>query len=81
MKNSVPAVADAPQPAVIQAANCRAFLTTAEVQAEILPLSRRAIYDLRKKGILPAVESGGKILFHRESVIAALLRRQNGGAS
>ena len=62
-----------------QGANCRAFLTTAEVQAEILPLSRRAIYELRKKGIIPAVTSGGKVLFHRDSVIAALLRRQNGG--
>lgn len=81
MKHSVPAVADAPGTAVIQAANCRAFLTTAEVQRDILPLSRRAIYDLRKKGVIPAVESGGKILFHRESVIAALLRRQNGGAN
>jgi hypothetical protein len=57
----------------------RAFLTTAELQSQILPLSRRAIYELRKKGVIPCVESGGKILFHRESVITALCRRQQGG--
>jgi hypothetical protein len=59
----------------------RAFLTTAELQAQVLPLSRRSIYELRKKQIIPSVESGGKILFHRESVIAALVRHQTGGAS
>ena len=79
-KTSVPAVANELQSASNQATTCRAFLTTAEVQAEILPLSRRAIYDLRKKGIIPAIESGGKVLFHRESVIAALVRRQRGGS-
>jgi hypothetical protein len=73
----VDAGAETPMPVVT-----RAFLTTAEVQREIIPLSRRAIFDLRKKGVIPSIESsGGKILFHRESVIAAMLRRQTGGVA
>lgn len=57
----------------------RAFLTTDELRRQILPLSRRSIFDLRKKGVLPTVVAGGKVLFHRESVISALLRRQSNG--
>ena len=58
----------------------RQFLTNAQLQ-EILPLSRRSIFEWRRKGILPAIQVGSKILYHRESVIAALLRRQNGGVA
>jgi hypothetical protein len=75
MKKVKEAAADA-NGTVVTAA--RAFLTTAEVQREIIPLSRRAIFDLRKKGVIPSIESGGKVLFHRESVISAMLRRQTG---
>jgi hypothetical protein len=57
----------------------RGFLTTSELQ-KIIPLSRRSIFEWRRKGILPSIQIGSKILYHRESVIAALLRRQNGGA-
>jgi hypothetical protein len=56
----------------------RQFLTNAQLQ-EILPLSRRSIFEWRRKGILPSIQVGSKILYHRESVIAALLRRQDGG--
>jgi hypothetical protein len=58
----------------------RQFLTNRQLQ-EILPLSRRSIFEWRRKGILPAIQVGSKILYHRESVIAALLRRQNGGVA
>ena len=57
----------------------RKFITTAELQKTCLPLSRRAIYSLRKRGVIPSVELGGKVLFHLVSVEAALLRRQSGG--
>jgi len=56
----------------------RQFLTNSQLQ-EILPLSRRSIFEWRRKGILPSIQVGSKILYHRESVIAALLRQQQGG--
>ncbi|MGA3143131.1 MAG: helix-turn-helix domain-containing protein [Verrucomicrobiota bacterium] len=56
----------------------RQFLTNSQLQ-EILPLSRRSIFEWRRKGILPSIQVGSKILYHRESVIAALLRQQRGG--
>jgi hypothetical protein len=58
----------------------RGFLTTSELQKTVLPYSRRAIFDLRRKGIIPSIQVGSKVLYHKESVIAALLRRQSGGA-
>jgi len=30
---------------------------------------------------LPSIQIGSKIIYHRESVIAALLRRQDGGVA
>ena len=63
-------------PAVPQPQGERPFLTCAELQREILPLSRRSIFDWRKKGILPSIQIGSKILFDRDSVKAALLRQQ-----
>jgi hypothetical protein len=57
----------------------RGFLTTSELQKTVLPLSRRSIFDYRRRGIIPSIQVGSKILYHRESVIAALLRRQDGG--
>jgi hypothetical protein len=58
----------------------RQFLTNRQLQ-DILPLSRRSIFEWRRKGILPSIQVGAKILYHRESVIAALLRRQDGGVA
>jgi hypothetical protein len=58
----------------------RQFLTNSQLQ-EILPLSRRSIFEWRRKGVLPSIRVGSKVLYHRESVIAALLRRQNGGVA
>jgi len=58
----------------------RQFLTNSQLQ-EILPLSRRSIFEWRRKGILPSIQVGSKILYHRESVIAALLRQQDGGVA
>lgn len=59
----------------------RTFLTTGELQKTVLPLSRRSILEWRKKGIIPSVQIGSKVLFHREAVIAALCRRQAGGVA
>jgi len=56
----------------------RGFLTTIELQKTVLPLSRRSIFDYRRRGIIPSIQVGSKILYHRESVIAALLRQQKG---
>jgi len=78
-KNAVVAVAEMPGTEIKPPCGDRQFLTTRQIQ-EILPLSRRSIFEWRRKGILPAIQIGSKILYHRESVIAALLRRQNGGA-
>jgi|GEM_PF-1323189 len=58
----------------------RQFLTNRQLQ-DILPLSRRSIFEWRRKGILPSIQVGSKVLYHRESVIASLLRRQNGGVA
>ena len=58
----------------------RGFLTTSELQKTVLPLSRRSIFDYRRKGIIPSIQVGSKILYHRDSVIAALLRQQPGGS-
>jgi hypothetical protein len=59
----------------------RGFLTTSELQKTVLPLSRRSIFDYRRRGIIPSIQIGSKVLYHKDSVIAALLRRQNGGAN
>lgn len=56
----------------------RDFLTLAEFQQRV-PVTRRTIFTWRKQGWLPAVVTGGKILFHWPSCEAALLRRQTGG--
>jgi hypothetical protein len=76
---AISAVADETRPAVTPADGDRGFLTTRELQKTVLPLSRRSIFEWRKKGILPSIQVGSKIFWHRESVIAALLRRQHGG--
>jgi hypothetical protein len=59
----------------------RGFLTTSELQKTVLPLSRRSIFDYRRRGIIPSVQIGSKILYHKQSVIEALLRRQDGGVA
>jgi hypothetical protein len=58
----------------------RGFLTTSELQKTVLPLSRRSIFEWRKKGIIPSIQIGSKVLYHAASVERALLARQNGGA-
>jgi hypothetical protein len=77
---AIPTVTDEALPAVTSADSRRGFLTTSELQ-KIIPLSRRSIFEWRRKGILPSIQIGSKVLYHRESVIAALLRRQTGGAA
>jgi len=67
-------------PIAVQPEGERGFLTTSELQKTVLPLSRRSIFDYRRRGIIPSIQIGSKVLYHKESVIAALLRRQNGGA-
>ena len=77
---AIPAVADEARPVVTPAEGDRGFLTTSELQKTVLPLSRRSIFEWRKKGIIPSIQIGSKVLYHKDSVIAVLLRRQNGGA-
>jgi hypothetical protein len=82
MKSKPPAVADAPGPAVPEVSvSRRNFVTTAELQRDSLPLSRRAIFDWRQKKIIPYVQVGSKVLFHLPSVEAALVRLQKGVAA
>jgi hypothetical protein len=78
---AIPDETDETRPAVTPADGDRGFLTTRELQKAVLPLSRRSIFEWRKKGIIPSIQVGSKIYWHRESVIAALLRRQRGGFS
>jgi len=75
---AAPAVVNEARPAVTPPEGDRQFLTTAQLQ-KILPLSRRSIFEWRRKGILPSIQVGSKILFHGPSVQAALLRMQRGG--
>jgi hypothetical protein len=58
----------------------RAFLSLKELQQQIIPVSRRTIFAWRRAGWLPAIETGGRLWFHGPSVVAALRRRQTGGA-
>jgi hypothetical protein len=76
---AIPAVADETRPAVIPADGDRGFLTTSELQKTVLPLSRRTIFSWRREHIIPSIQVGSKVLYHKDSVIAALLRRQRGG--
>jgi predicted DNA-binding transcriptional regulator AlpA len=47
-----------------------------------LPISRRTLFNWRTAGKIPCARLGGRrILFHRPSVEAALLRHQHGGQS
>ncbi len=78
---AIPAVADETRPAVTPADGDRGFLTTSELQKTVLPLSRRTIFEWRKKGIIPSIQVGSKILYHAASVESALLRRQSGSES
>jgi Helix-turn-helix domain len=78
--DTTPSVADF-SPKALPPLNERGFLTTRELQKTVLNLSRRTLWEWRKKGIIPSVQIGSKILWHRESVIAALLRRQHGGVA
>jgi len=77
---AIPAVADEARPAIKLPEGDRGFLTTSELQKTVLPLSRRSIFEWRKKGIIPSIQIGSKVLYHAASVERALLARQNGGA-
>jgi hypothetical protein len=79
MKVTKEAVVDS-APGNILPAESAGFTDTAGLQKRI-PMSRRAFYEWRRKGIIPSVQIGSKILYHWPSVEAALLRHQNGGAS
>ena len=80
MSKAVDAVDAADHVSAVAQQDTRAFLTTAQLQ-KIIPLSRRSIFEWRKKGIIPSIQIGSKILYHGPSVEAALLRRQNGGVA
>lgn len=55
------------------------FITQEELLVRV-PISRRTAFLWRKKGKLPAVQIGQKILFHWPTVRNALLRQQQGSA-
>ena len=52
---------------------------TQETLLTLVPISRRTVFDWRKKGKLPAIQISDKLLFHWPSVRDALLRQQTGG--
>ncbi len=59
----------------------KAFIDTQELLTQI-PVCRRTLRNWMDNGLIPYVRVGGRILFHLESVTAALLRMQrNGGAA
>jgi excisionase family DNA binding protein len=45
---------------------------------ELIPVSRRTLWNWRKRGELPFVQVGRRVLFHYPSVERALLNRQRG---
>jgi len=47
---------------------------------ERVPICRRTAKNYRDKGLLPAAQIGGRILYHWPTVRDALLRLQKGGA-
>jgi len=51
------------------------FLTVTQL-LERLPISRRTLANHRRKGLIPWINLGGRVLFDWESVRAALLRQQ-----
>ena len=59
----------------------RGLLTTQRTPENSPAAVRRSIFDYQRRGVIPSIQLGSKILYHRESVIAALLRRQQGGVA
>ncbi len=55
--------------------NPEGFLTVTQL-LERVPISRRTLANHRRKGLIPWIDLGGRVLFNWESVKAALLRRQ-----
>ena len=66
-------------PAVITEAgqydNAAGFLTVTQL-LERLPISRRTLANHRRKGLIPWINLGGRVLFDWPSVRGALLRQQ-----
>jgi hypothetical protein len=58
------------------------FIDSAEFRRRV-PVSRRTEFDWRDKGLLPFIRppDGRRILYHWPTVLAALRRMQQGGAS
>ena len=47
---------------------------------KILPYSRKGLFNLRRRGVLPWINAKGRrVIYHLPSVTAALLRHQRGG--
>jgi predicted site-specific integrase-resolvase len=64
-------------PRVWQAGASR-FLSTDQLLAD-LPISRRTLGSWRKKGLIPYIKIGRRVLFDSESVRQALRRREREG--
>jgi excisionase family DNA binding protein len=58
----------------------KAFIDTQELLTQI-PVCRRTLRNWMNSGKIPYIRMGGRIIFHRESVEAALLRAQRGGVN
>src|SRR5262249_23651102 len=52
------------------------YFITVNQLLDRLPISRRTLSEHRKKGVIPWINLGGRVLFDWESVRAALLRQQ-----
>ncbi len=55
-------------------------LLTAEAVAELLGIPKRQVYELAKRGDLPCVPMGRRVLFRRQSVEAWLTSRERQGS-
>jgi hypothetical protein len=59
-----------------QQTNTANYFLTVNQLLDRLPISRRTLSEHRKKGLIPWISIGGRVLFDWESVRSALIRQQ-----
>jgi hypothetical protein len=57
----------------VSSTNSGVFIDQPELLRRV-PWSRRSLFDYRRKGKIPAIQLGRKLLFHWPSIEAALIR-------
>lgn len=61
--------------------NDAGLISETEVLETLIPVSSRTLRNYREKGLIPYIKVAGgrRVLYHRKSLIEAMLRMQQGG--